>query len=158
MNNNANITPTEETNEVMIINKADLAPADVSILTNADSQFFCSIEDDGSREAKIKVYNAINSKGISLDDTKGTVLEIVDVACHPVTLVDENTGEVVQTLRTILIDKDGNNFDAVSQGVVSSLQKIFAIVGHPTYNPPLKLKVVEQKTRKGFKTKTLELV
>lgn len=150
--------PAEENNEVMVINKADLAPADVNILTQADSNFFCSIVDDGSRESKIKVYNAINNKGYSLDETKGTVLEIVDVACHPVSLLDENTGEVVNSLRTILIDKDGKNYDAVSNGIVSSLQKIFAIVGQPSFDPPLKIKVVEQKTRKGYKTNTIELV
>ena len=149
MNNNS---------EVMVINKADLAPADVSILTQADTQFFCSIPNDGTREAQIKTYNAINNKGDSLDDHKNEILEIVDVACHPVSLLDENTGEVVNALRTILVDKDGKNYDAVSQGIVSSLQKIFAIVGQPSYNPPLKIKVVEQKTRKGFKTNTIELV
>lgn len=147
-----------ENNEVMVINKADLAPADVNILTEANTQFFCSIPNDGSRASQVKVYNAINNKGDSLDDHKGEVLEIVDVACHPVTLLDENTGEVVNALRVILVDKNGKNYDAVSQGIVSSLQKVFAIVGQPSYNPPLKLKVVEQKTRKGFKTNTIELV
>lgn len=152
------MTNVENNNEVMVINKADLAPADVNILTEANTQFFCSIPNDGSRASQVKVYNAINNKGDSLDDHKGEVLEIVDVACHPVTLLDENTGEVVNALRVILVDKNGKNYDAVSQGIVSSLQKVFAIVGQPSYNPPLKLKVVEQKTRKGFKTNTIELV
>lgn len=147
-----------ENNEVMVVSREDLAPADASILTEASTNFYCSIVNDGSREAKIKTYNAINIKGESLDDHKGEVLEIVDVAGHPVSLLDENTGEVVNAFRTILIDKNGKNYDAVSQGIVSSLQKIFAIVGEPTYNPPLKIKVVEQKTRKGFKTNTIELV
>lgn len=154
--NNTNIPA--ENNEVMIINKADLAPADVSILTDSNTQFFCSIPNDGTRASQVKVYNAINNKGDSLDDHKGETLEIVDVACHPVTLLDENTGEVVNALRVILVDKNGKNYDAVSQGIVSSLQKVFAIVGQPSYDPPLKLKVVEQKTRKGFKTNTIELV
>lgn len=148
-----------ENNEMMVINRADLASAqEIENLMNPNAAFFCSIPNDGSRRSAIAIYNAVNSKGESLDDHKGEVLEIVNVAAHPVSLVDENTGEVVQAMRTVLIDKNGKNFDAVSQGVVSSLQKIFAIVGKPPYNDePLKIKVVEQKTRKGYKTNTIEL-
>ena len=98
-------------------------------------------------------------KGESLDDHKGEILEIVNVAAHPVSLVDENSSEVVDTLRIVLVDKNGVNYDAVSQGIASSIQKIFGIVGMPPWTgEPLKIKVVEQKTRKGFKTNTIELV
>ena len=148
-----------ENNAIMTINKEDIAVASqLSDLTNPNANFFCSIQNDGTRASQVKVYNAINSKGDALDDHKGEVLEIVDIAAHPVTLVDENTGEIVEALRVVMIDKNGKNYDAVSQGIASSLQKIFGIVGMPTFNPPLKMKVVEQKTRKGFKTNTIELV
>ena len=149
-----------ENKELMTVNKADLAaPQELDMLTNATTKFYCSIPNDGSRKSAIAIYNAVNSKGESLDDHKGEVLEIVDVAAHPVSLVDENTGEVVDALRTILIAKNGTVYDAVSQGIASSLSKIFGIVGMPPWNDePLKIKVVEQKTRKGFKTNTIELV
>ena len=141
-------------------NREDVAPAALMDgFTNPTGQFYCSIQNDGSRRAAINIYNAVNSKGESLDDHKGEVLEIVNVAAHPVRLVDENTGELVDALRTVLIDKNGKVFDAVSQGIASSLQKLFGIVGMPPWNgEPLKIKVVEQKTRKGYKTNTIELV
>ncbi len=146
-------------NNMMVVNREDIAvPNMLDMLTNATNSFFCSIVDDGSRESKIAIYNAINNKGESLDDYKNKVLEVVDVAAHPVSLTDENTGEVVDALRMVVIDKDGKNYDAVSQGIASSFQKIFAIVGPAPFNPPLKIMVVEQKTRKGFKTNTIELV
>lgn len=149
-----------ENTELMTVNKADLAvPAQLDMLTNATTRFFCSIPNDGSRKAAVAIYNAVNSKGESLDDHKGEVLEIVNVAAHPVSLVDENTGELVDALRTVLIAKNGVIYDAVSQGIASSLSKIFGIVGMPPYNDePLKIKVVEQKTRKGYKTNTIQLV
>lgn len=150
---------SENKNEIMTIDRSDLAPAALlDGLTNPGNQFYCSIQNDGSRAAAAKIYNAVNRKGESLDDHKGEILQIVDIAAHPVSLVDENTGELVNALRVVMIDKDGKNYDAVSQGIASSLQKIFGIVGMPSYNPPLALKVVEQKTRKGFKTNTIELV
>ena len=149
-----------ETTEIMTVNKADLAaPSQLDKLTDANSSFFCSIKADGTRKSAIAIYNAINNKGESLDDHFGEVLEIVHVAAHPVSLVDEKTGEVVDTLRTVLVDKKGKNYDAVSEGIASSLQKIFAIVGMPPWiDEPLKIKVVQQKTRAGYKTNTIELV
>lgn len=147
-------------NEMMTINREDLAPAlALDMLTNANASFLCSIPNDGSRKAAVAIYNAVNNKGESLDDHKNEVLEIVNFAAHPVTLTDENTGEVVEALRIVLVDKKGVNYDAVSQGIASSLQKIIAIVGMAPWDAePLKIKVVEQKTRKGFKTNTIELV
>ena len=147
-------------NEMMTINREDLAPAlALDMLTNANNSFMCSIPNDGSRKAAVAIYNAVNNKGESLDDHKNEVLEIVNFAAHPVTLTDENTGEVIEALRIVLVDKKGVNYDAVSQGIASSLQKIIAIVGMAPWDAePLKIKVVEQKTRKGFKTNTIELV
>ena len=146
-------------NEIMTINREDIAiPSQLDSLTNPGNSFYCSIPNDGTRAAQVKIYNAVNNKGDALDDHKGEVLGIVDIAAHPVSIVDENTGEVVEALRVVMIDKNGKNYDAVSQGIASSLNKIFSIVGQPSYNPPLRLKVVEQKTRKGFKTNTIELV
>ena len=149
-----------ENKEIMTVNREDIAPAfQIDMLTNATNSFLCSIPNDGSRKAAIAIYNAVNNKGESLDDHKGEVLEIVNFAAHPVTLTDENTGEVVEALRVVLVDKKGVNYDAVSQGIASSLQKIIAIVGMAPWDvEPLKIKVVEQKTRKGFKTNTIELV
>ena len=149
-----------ENKEMMVVNKEDLAPAfQLDMLTNASNSFLCSIPNDGSRKSAIAIYNAVNNKGESLDDHKNEVLEIVNFAAHPVSLVDENTGEIVEALRVVLVDKNGVNYDAVSQGIASSLQKIIAIVGMaPWDKEPLKIKVIEQKTRKGFKTNTIELV
>ena len=149
-----------ENKEIMTVNREDLStPAQLNMLTNPGNSFFCSIPNDGTRKSAVAIYNAINNKGESLDDHKGEIIEAVNVAAHPVTLTDENTGEIVEALRAVIIDKNGKNYDAVSQGIASSLQKIFGIVGMPPWNDePLKIKVVEQKTRKGFKTNTIELV
>lgn len=155
-NNESTVPAVVETTE---INKLDTAaPVMMESLTNAYNQFFCSIKDDGSRAAKIRTYNAINSAQEKLDDHKKEILSIKDVAAHPIQLVDENTGEVVVAMRVILIAEDNTTYECVSAGVVSSLQKIFAIIGMPTWEEPVKMMPVEQKTRKGFKVLTLELV
>lgn len=148
-----------ENKELMTINREDLAPVNMmDMLSNPGGSFLCSIKDNGDRASKVAIYNAINSKGQSLDETNGAVINVVNYAAHPVRMVDENTGELVEAVRIILIDENGVNYDAVSQGVASSLQKILAIVGPAPWEPALAMKMVTQKTRKGFKTNTLELV
>lgn len=150
---------TNTNNEIMVIDRNEIAAVSVlDALNNPGAAFYCSIPNDGSRSAAVSIYNAINSKGASLDDAKGDTINMVNVAAHPVRLVDENTGEAVEALRTVIIDDQGRYFDAVSQGIASSLEKIFAIIGQPPFAPPLPIKVTEQKTRKGYKTNTLELV
>ena len=148
-----------ENKEMMVVNRNDLAGADMMAgLLNSDNAFFSSIPNDGTRASLAKIYNAVNSADEKIDDHINEVMELVDVVAHPITITDEKTGEVIDTLRVVLVMADGATYQAVSQGIVSSLSKLFAIVGKPSYNPPLPIKVVKQQTRSGFKTNTIELV
>lgn len=136
--------------EMMTINKEDLVSKDaMSMLTNPSNDFLCTIQDDGTRETKVKIYNAINSAEKSLADMLGKTIELVDVVAHPVQLIDEETGEMVDTIRTVLIDKNGVAYTAVSGGVTNSLQKLFMIFGMPTWDEPVKVEVKQVKTRNG---------
>ena len=154
---------SNENNEIMVV-KSDIAQVDlIQELKNPDSSFYCSIVDNGSRESKIAIFNAINGADESLGDHIGEILEIVNVVAHPVVLADEVTGEVVHALRTVLIDVNGVTYTAVSQGITSALSKIFMIVGSPDNNAwvdePVKMKVKQIKTRNGNnKVNTIELV
>lgn len=135
----------------------------VENLKNPMGEFYCSIKDDGTRKTKIAVYNAINNADESLNDHIGEVLEIVNVVAFPVELADEETGEIVRALKTVLVDKSGKTFTAVSQGVTNSLSRIFSIIGTPEdgawEKEPVKMKVKQVKTRNGNnKVNVIELV
>lgn len=147
-------------NELMMVEKNDLATVNMlDNLMNPDDKFFCSIQDDGTRKSKVAIYNAINNAENSLTDFIGKPLEIVDVVAHPVTLTDEETGEIVQALRVVLIDKNGVGYTAVSQGITNSLARIFKIIGMPTWKEPVKMEVKQVKTRNGNnKVNTLVLL
>lgn len=152
----------ENKNEIMVTQ--DIASVDlVEQLKNPNGQFYCSIKDDGSRETRKAIFNAVNGADEQVSDHIGEVLEIVNVVAHPVQLLDEVTGEVVNALRTVLIDKNGKSYTAVSQGITSALSKIFSIVGTPENgaweNEPVKMKIRQVKTRNGNnKVNTIELV
>jgi hypothetical protein len=150
-------------NEIMVV-KSDIAQVDlINELKNPNSNFYCSIADDGTRKSKVAIFNAINGADESLGDHIGEVLEIVNVVAHPVSLVDEETGEEVNCLRTVLIDKKGVTYTAVSQGITSALSRIFSLIGSPDggawEKEPVKMKIKQVKTRNGNnKVNTIELV
>ena len=131
----------------------------MDMLTNVDTQFYCSIPDDGSRASKVAIYNAIADAEKKLDDYINKELLIRDVVVHPVEIVDEQTGVVSKMMRTILIDVNGVGYAAVSYGVLSSLQRIFGIVGLPSWaDEPLKVMPKKETTRNGNKVTTLALL
>ena len=145
-------------NEIMT---KDVASVDlVEQLKNPTGKFFCSIVDDNSRKSKVAIYNAINNADEELAQHINEVLEIVDVVAFPVQLPDEQTGEVVECLKTVLIDKNGKSYTATSQGVANSLSRIFSIIGMPSWkDEPVKMKLKQIPTRNGNnKVNILELV
>lgn len=153
----------ENRNEVTVY-KQDVAS--VSILEqfkNPDGQFYCSLKNDGTRKSQVAIYNAINGADESVSDHINEVLEIVNVVAHPVTLTDEETGEIVEALRTVLIDKNGKAYVAVSGGIANALSRIMSIIGEPVNGAwekePVKMKIKQVKTRNGNnKVNTIELV
>ena len=155
---------TENKGEVMVVNKNDIASVDlIEQLKNPNGKFYCSIEDDGTRASKVDIYNAINGADKAVADMIGKVIEVVDVVAHPVELINEETGELVTALRTVLIDKKGVPYTAVSQGITSALNRIFSIIGRPDngewHNEPVKMMIKQVKTNNGNnKVNTIELV
>lgn len=141
-----------------VVSKEDVVKGSVDGLRNPLDNFYCSIVDDGSRKAKVAIYNACNTDGTPLSDMVGKKIDIVDVCAYEVMLTDDNTGITSPSLRIVLIAKDGTNYTCVSQGVFSSLQKMFGIIGEPSWkDEPVTVKPVEVKTSKNFKVLTLEL-
>lgn len=148
-------------NELMT---ADVAKVDlVEQLKNPGDNFYCSIKNDGTRKSAIAIFNAINSADDEVANHIGEVLEIVNVVAHPATAVDEETGEVTEYLRTILIDKKGKSYSAGSVGITSALSRIFSLIGTPDNaaweDDPVKMKIKQVKTKNGQnKVNTIELV
>ncbi len=56
-----------------------------------------------------------------------------DVYMEEVMLRNEETGEVSQGVRIILIDDKQEGYVCVSTGIKNSLQKLFSIFGTPDY-------------------------
>lgn len=153
----------EMTNELAVVNQDMASVSLLDDFKDPKSKFFCSIVDDGTRDSKIAIYNAINSADENVADHIGEILEIKHIVAHPVQLVDEKTGEVVHALRCVLIDKNDKAYQAVSGGIANSLTRIMGIMGDPSDGSweknPVKMKIKQVKTRNGMnKVNTVELV
>ena len=126
-----------------------------SLMGKGNSDMYCSLKAD-SFKTKASVYNAINAPDKKLSEMINMIIEVRDIVAHEVQLVNEETGLVTKCLRTILIDKDGVTYNAVSQGVANSLTRIFQIFGEPnTWDHPIKVKPVQKVTNNGTNKVTL---
>ncbi len=108
--------------------------------------------------ARLANFNAVtNSEPVSeyLDqqiDLRHIIIQAADVT-------DEETGEVSQVPRIILVDAAGRAYHAMSQGLFTSVKNLIAFVGEPTeWTESIPVKITEKRTRKGFRTMTIELI
>lgn len=139
----------------------DLIPAADGAVTfgfdNPAQSLYTSLPHDGSRESSIRIYNAIGAAGVKLQELTDAIV-VTDLVVHMVQLVNEETGELEDVPRVVLIDENGIGYDAVSKGVMSSLRRIMGTVGVAPWKPGLKVKPRRVKARNGFYTMTLDLI
>ena len=121
----------------------------------ANSNIFTTIEGT-DRKSKVAVYNAISAPDKKIAECIGEVIEIKDFVVHEVQVLDENTGELTNLLRTVIISSDGTSYEAVSIGIANSLQRLIAFLGKPSeWDEPVKVKIKQKKTRNGDNKVTL---
>lgn len=115
-----------------------------------NSAFFSSIQNPtGDRDLSIKIYNAISDTQ-QLREYINVPLSITDILAHPVSLLDEKTGEVTDAIRTILIDEEGTAYAAVSEGIRSSITRLVQIAGALPWTPSLKMVALQKPTRNAM--------
>jgi hypothetical protein len=69
--------------------------------------------------------------------------------CHQVEMTNSQSGEMVNTIRTVLIDADGTPYQFVSQGIATGLDVIRQNFGDGPWVPPIKITVEATKAPKG---------
>lgn len=136
-----------------------LALPGAGVIVNSDEFFrgsrlrlFSSFDvttDDG--KIAIMTY-AQSGLAAPLADMLGKEFDIEHLLMHVVELEDEDEpGVMVQAVRTVLVDTEGNAYAATSAGIVKSLQFLMGLWGQPPYRPARRVKVVTANTRKKRK-------
>jgi len=126
----------------------------VTKITEEDSGFYTSLQLN-TRAEKMAMLKAVNNS-LPMLDKVGEEIAVVDVVLQAVSFPNEETGLIEDTVRTTLIDADGNAYHAASKGIAISLQQAFKVLGDPTtWEEPLVV-TVEQGNRGKFRYLTLK--
>ena len=120
---------------------------------NAVSHFF----DTDTMDGKMALYNAMQTAD-KVDEHLNEPLHVTNVLAQAIEVANQETGEINSSTRVVIHAEEGN-FAATSPTLAHAFGNLFAIFGTPdTWGHPLVLKVVEKKSRRGFKFFDLELV
>lgn len=120
---------------------------------NAVSHFF----DTTTMGGKMALYNAMQTAD-KVDEHLNEPLHVTNVLAQAIEVANQETGEINSSIRVVIHAKEGD-FAAASPALAHSFGNLFAIFGTPDkWAHPLVLKVVEKKSRRGYKFFDLELV
>lgn len=107
-------------------------------------------------EDKKKMFNAMNVTDFSLSDHLDEPIYVVDYLIHDCEISDDN-GELQETKRLVIFDKDGKTYSTVSNSAYDSFGKIITIFGEPSeWNGDIAIRATERKSRK-YKFISLEV-
>lgn len=114
--------------------------------------------DTSTIDGKKKLYKAKNASE-PLGSFMETPLQIEDIAFVPVTITDEETGEVYDQLGVVLVDTDGKAYMSSASGVVRSAADLLATFADAERRLPEPISVVcrERNTRRGRRFKYLDI-
>lgn len=132
-------------------NTAIVAQQDVSTLATAGvGATYCSLKaDPKDRAASAKVFNAMNSPEHRVSDFINKEIAVRDVLVSICEVANEETGEISQAPRVVLIDEDGKAYQCVSNGMFNAVSNAIKVFGAPTWEPPLNVKIRQQAVGKG---------
>lgn len=120
---------------------------------NAVSHFF----DTATMEGKMALYSAMQTAD-KIDEHLNEPLHVTNVLAQAIEVANQETGEINSSTRVVVHAEEGD-FAAASPALAHAFGNLFAIFGTPdTWTEPLALKVVEKKSRRGYKFFDLELV
>ena len=112
--------------------------------TPSDQQRIQSSIDDPGLTMRLK------ATAQSIGAMVGTPRLIKDIIMHDATVVDQETGEKRQCVRSVMITPEGMAFAATSDGVVQSLQELSQIYGPPPWDPAINLELITTETKRGY--------
>lgn len=95
-------------------------------------------------DSRRKIFSAVNdAKPVS--DLNGKPFVIADLVIEATEFMNEKTGEVEPSVRTIFITPDGDAYQAFSGPVFNAAKRLLGLLGEPESWPePVKVRVTEE--------------
>lgn len=95
-------------------------------------------------DSRRKIFSAVNDAK-SVSDLNGKPFVIADLVIEATEFVNEKTGEVEPSVRTIFITPDGDAYQAFSGPVFNAAKRLLGLLGEPESWPePVKVRVTEE--------------
>lgn len=142
---------SDVSNEIVPTGQSSSVAGAVQSLADGKQTVFSTIQGDDFA-SKMKVLTATTAS-LPLSENLNKPIDLVDVVVQVIEMADEQTGELGDVPRTILIAADGKAYHAISRGVFRAVENILGILGSPnTWENPVKVKVLQEGTgnRKYF--------
>ena len=127
----------------------------LAIAANDDSALaFSSMKAETTQE-KAELFNAISNPAHKLGDVINKVIYVRDIYVEVIEMqksdrdgnlmFDENGEPVMDKVpRIVLIDKDGDTYQAISVSVMNNITRLFKMFGAPTWSPALPIEVQQR--------------
>lgn len=133
-----------------------LATLDVrGAMSESSSQAFCSMR-TGTAKEKAALYNATSNPNHKVGDYINKTIRVKDIYVEAIELEDDESGDTITAPRIVLVDVDGDSYQAVSKGVFNSLIRLINTFGQPTWEEGLPL-IVRQISLGKNQMLTLEI-
>ena len=114
---------------------------------NRETNQFVSFRAEDMK-SKVRLFNAMNQPKYKVSDMINKKIKLKDVILMNVTMEGED-GEQDTGIRSVLIDADGNAYNATSNGIFSSLTNLYMIFGTLHFEDPLEILISQIPTQRG---------
>lgn len=101
------------------------------------------------RETSAKIFNALNNPSNRVSDCINQVIEVTDFLIEMTEIANQDTGEISVVPRVVLVDSEGETYQAVSFGMANVIRNVTATCGKAPWNPPVKLLIKQRSTKNG---------
>ena len=109
---------------------------------------YCTMQAVDNR-AKVTLFNACSNPE-KVADYIGKQIKLMHFYVEIIQTVSEQTGEIVNVPRVVLIDEAGKGYQAVSIGMYNSLKRVVAMFGDPaTWDRPHTVEIQQVSTKTG---------
>ena len=117
-------------------------------LSGESKSTYCSIQ-GGDRKTLAKIYNAMNNPSHKVSDYINKTIMVKDVFVELIEMADEETGNFEKVPRVVLIDEQGEAYQAVSSGIFNAVKNAIQVFGAPSWDDPLPCTVKQVQVKNG---------
>lgn len=121
-----------------------------SLMNEQAGTTLCSIKPEpGNKDQAKTLYNAMNNPTHRVKDYINKTICVENVLIEVNDILDEETGEIVKTPRTVLISPDGTSYSATSKGIFTSIKNAYLAFGEAPWPGGIDFEVKQVSVGKG---------